>query len=138
MAAHQLDLYPDPSAIARLNDWVGACGLADGLAEDLTFQLTLALEEGVANVLEHAFQGVAPPHLVRIQLDITEASIVAEIVDNGRAFDLSDAATPDLSLPLEERDPGGLGIHLMRSLMDEVQYRRQEGYNSLRLIKARG
>jgi anti-sigma regulatory factor (Ser/Thr protein kinase) len=138
MAAYELDLDDPPSAIERLTDWVGACGAADGLADELTFKLTLALEEGVTNVLGYAFEGMPPPHRVSVRLDITERSVAAEIVDNGRPFDPTAAEGPDLSLPLEERDPGGLGIHLMRSLMDEVRYRREDGTNILHLEKARG
>ena len=138
MAAYELDLDQHSSAIARLTDWVGACGAAEGLADELTFKLTLALEEGVTNVLGYAFDGMPLPHRVSVRLDITEHTVAAEIVDNGRPFDPTVAEAPDLSLSLEERDPGGLGIHLIRSLMDLVQYRRIGGTNILRLEKSRG
>ena len=62
--------------------------------------------------------------------------MVAEIIDNGRAFDPTAAPAPDLSLPLEQRDPGGLGIHLMRRMIDRVEYRRAGGENRLRLEKS--
>jgi len=59
------------------------------------------------------------------------------VIDNGHPFDPTAAPEPDLSLPLERRRPGGLGIHLMRSMMDRVHYRRSDGSNILRLEKAR-
>jgi anti-sigma regulatory factor (Ser/Thr protein kinase) len=136
MPRHQIALSPDIAEISRLTEWVEArCGEA-GL-DDLAFKLTLALEEAVANVVHHAFAGLPPPHAIEVSLETSAAGIVAEIVDNGRPFDPSAAAQPDLSLPLEQRDPGGLGILLIQRMMDRVDYRRADGRNHLRLEKRR-
>ena len=137
MASHELCVEPQVSEIPRLIDWVEACCGADGLADDLTFKIALALEEAVMNVITHAFAGLPPPHLIRVRLDIAAESFTAEVIDNGHPFDPTVAPDPDLSLPLEQRNPGGLGIHLMRSIMDRIHYRRSDGNNLLRLEKAR-
>jgi anti-sigma regulatory factor (Ser/Thr protein kinase) len=100
-------------------------------------KLALVLEEAAMNVLSHAFADRPPPHAIRIRLDVGLAEIVAEIVDNGRPFDPSAAPPPDFSIPLAARDPGGLGIHLIRTMMDKVEYRRAGAENILRLAKAR-
>jgi anti-sigma regulatory factor (Ser/Thr protein kinase) len=138
MASHELDVKPEVGEVARLIEWIDASCAAEGLAEDLKFKLTLALEEAVVNVITHAFEGLPPPHSIRVRLDIAAASVTAEIVDNGRYFDPTSAPDPDLSQPIGERDPGGLGIHLMRGMMDRVHYRRSGGNNILQLEKARG
>jgi anti-sigma regulatory factor (Ser/Thr protein kinase) len=137
MASHELLVKPQVCEVPQLIDWVGSRCATDGLAEDVTFHLTLALEEAVVNVITHAFEGLPPPHSITVRLDITAASVTAEIIDNGRFFDPTAAADPDLSLPLQERRPGGLGIHLMRNMMDRLHYRRSAGNNILRLEKAR-
>jgi anti-sigma regulatory factor (Ser/Thr protein kinase) len=137
MACHELSLAPELSEIARLIDWAEACCDADGIGGEIRFGLVLALEEAVANLMNHAFDGVTPPHLISLRLDISNAAVVAEITDNGRAFDPTAVPEPDLSLPLEQRDPGGLGILLMREMMDRVVYCRSSGNNILRLEKAR-
>jgi anti-sigma regulatory factor (Ser/Thr protein kinase) len=138
MAGHHLSLNPDVGEIPRLIDWVERCCGEAGITSDLSFRLALALDEAVANVIGHAFAGQAPPHRIEIELDITDASVVATLIDNGRAFDPSTAPEPDVSLPLEQRDPGGLGILLMRRMVDRVGYRRVGGENRLRLEKSRG
>jgi serine/threonine-protein kinase RsbW len=138
MASHELDVKPEIREVARLIEWIDACCAAQGLAEDLKFKLTLAIEEAVVNVITHAFEGLPPPHSITVRLDIAAASVTAEIIDNGRYFDPTSAPEPDLSLPIAERDPGGLGIHLTRGMMDRVRYRRSSGYNILQLEKARG
>jgi anti-sigma regulatory factor (Ser/Thr protein kinase) len=104
---------------------------------DVVFKLTLALEEAVTNVIQHAFTGRPPPHRIEVALAIDAERIIAEIIDNGHAFDPSAAPEPDRAAPLEARDPGGLGIHLIRRMMDAVDYRRVAGENRLRLQKKR-
>ena len=137
MASHELSVGPQASEIPRLIDWVEACCGADGIADAIRFKMMLALEEAVTNVINHAFVGVPPPYLITVRLDITAAAVVAEVSDSGHPFDPTSAPDPDLSLPLEQRRPGGLGIHLMRGVMDRLDYRRSGGNNILRLEKRR-
>jgi serine/threonine-protein kinase RsbW len=137
MARHSLSLAPDIALIPRLLDWIEACCAAENVAGDLVFKLALALEEAVANVIDHAFDGIAPPHRIRVRLDLDAERVAAEIVDNGHPFDPSAEPHSDVTLPLDEREIGGLGIHLMRHMMDRVSYHRHRGYNHLRLEKAR-
>ena len=137
MPRHDLALAPDIAEIPRLIEWVASCCGAAGVTGDLALKLALVLEEAVMNVISHAFAGRRPPHTIRVSLEVGTAIIAAEITDNGRPFDPSTAPPPDLSAPLEQRDPGGLGIHLIRTMMDRVDYRRAAGQNILWLEKAR-
>lgn len=138
MAGHRLEIEPDIGEIPRLVDWVEHCCGEAGIGSDLSFRLTLALDEAVTNVIGHAFTGQALPHRIAVELDITDTSVVATVIDNGRAFDPSAAPEPDISLPLDERDPGGLGILLINRMVDRVDYRRAGDENRLRLEKLRG
>jgi anti-sigma regulatory factor (Ser/Thr protein kinase) len=137
MASHELRVEPQVSEIPRLLDWVAACCGGEGVGDDIRYKMMLALEEAVTNVIDHAFGDVPPPHLIRVQLEITAKTLVAEIIDNGHPFDPTGAPDPDLTLPLEQRTPGGLGVHLMRNVMDRLHYHRDADGNVLRLEKAR-
>ena len=137
MAAYELDVAPQVSEIPRVIDWVAACCAQEGVAEETRFKLTLALEEAVMNVIGNAFSGLPPPHLIALRLDVTAELLAAEISDNGCPFDPRTRPDPDLDLPLEERRPGGLGIHLIRAMTDRLDYRRDGGRNILRLEKRR-
>jgi anti-sigma regulatory factor (Ser/Thr protein kinase) len=137
MPHHEISLAPDLAEIPRMLDWIGECCAGEGVAPDLAFKITVALEEAVTNIVHHAFIGIAPPHAIRLRLDVGAEAIAAEITDNGRAFDPSAQPRPDVSLPLDERAIGGLGIHLMRAMVDRIEYRRRGGCNHLRLEKAR-
>ena len=138
MALHELYVEPQVSEVPRLNAWIETCLGAEEVGEDIAFKLTLSVEEAVMNVIDHAFVGRPPPHVIRLQLDISTERVVAEVIDNGHAFDPTTAPDPDVALPLEEREPGGLGVHLMRNMMDRLSYRYDGGNNILRLEKARG
>jgi anti-sigma regulatory factor (Ser/Thr protein kinase) len=135
MSRHVYSIEPDVSRIPALLDWLrGVCDAA-GIGADIVFKVTLAIEEAAMNVISHAFRDAPPPHRAYLRLAFEPTRLVAELVDNGVQFDPSDQPPPDLSLPLEERDIGGLGIHLIRTMMDRVEYRRVEGENRLTLEK---
>lgn len=137
MASHEISVEPDISAVAPLIEWIEGRCRENGLADDTTFKMALILEEAVTNVINHAFADLPPPHMIRVRLDIAIERIVAEVVDNGRPFDPLAGPDPDLSRPIQEREPGGLGILLMRRMTDRIEYRRSNGDNCLLLEKAR-
>lgn len=104
-----------------------------GIPDDACFQLTLVLDELVTNVVNYAFDGGR--HEISVELEHRPDGVHAEIVDDGRAFDPLDRPPPDLTSSLEDRPVGGLGIHFLRTLMQEVEYRRIDGRNQLRFLK---
>jgi serine/threonine-protein kinase RsbW len=137
MALHEISVEPDISALPPLIEWVEGRCREHGLADDITFKMALILEEAVTNVINHAFADLPPPHMIRVRLDIAIERIIAEVVDNGRPFDPLARPDPDLARPIDERQPGGLGILLMRRMTDRIEYRRSNGDNRLLLEKAR-
>jgi anti-sigma regulatory factor (Ser/Thr protein kinase) len=137
MESDQLQLKPLLSEIPRLLEWAEARCAAAGVVGEDAMKLALALEEAVANVIHHGLAGVPPPHCIRVRLEIAPDFVSAEVIDNGWPFDPTRAPPPDLLPPPEKRQPGGLGIHLMRELMDGLVYRRSGGTNILRLRKTR-
>ena len=94
----------------------------------------LALEEHVTNVMAYAYEDAAP-HDIRIRLRVENQSLQIEVEDDGVAYNPLSRPPVDTSVPLEEKPIGGLGVHLIRSLMDEVDYRREAGKNVLRMMK---
>jgi serine/threonine-protein kinase RsbW len=131
-----LTLKNDPSEIARLVDLLESFGPQSGLSDDATFKLTLALDEIVANVVRYAFDDDLE-HRIEVKVTVDDRTVTASVEDDGRAFDPREAPVPDLDLPIEMRKPGGLGMHLVRSTMDSVEYRRDGGRNILTVQFAR-
>lgn len=137
MPSDELRLEPALSEIPRLLDWAAGRCAAAGVAGEVAMKLALALEEAVANVINHGLPGSPPPHRLAVRLEINADNVAAEVIDNGRPFDPTGIPDPDLTSPLEERQLGGLGIHLMRELMDGIAYCRAGDSNLLRMYKAR-
>src|SRR6185436_11829364 len=98
------------------------------------YAVNLALDEVVTNVVLHGFAD-ASGHEVEAHIVVSDGVITAEVKDGGRAFNPLDAPPPDLTAPLDERSLGGLGIHLVKSLMDRVEYRRDGEKNVLTFRK---
>ena len=123
---------PRLSALRNLSRMVEAFGAANGLPESKTYMLNLALDELVANAVNYGFDGVAEPRM-EIALWVSGTLLVLTVVDNGRRFDPTESASPDLSSPLEKRSVGGLGLHLVGTFADRVTYQFTEGRNRLTL-----
>jgi anti-sigma regulatory factor (Ser/Thr protein kinase) len=102
------------------------------LDESRCNDLELALEESLVNVFNYAYSG--EDGTVRISCRMEKDCLVVGIEDKGLAFSLIDAAVPDLAVDLSDRKIGGLGVHLVRSLMDDVRYRREADRNLLELV----
>ena len=104
---------------------------------DLVFQVKLVLEELGVNIVNHGHDDDAR-HEIEIEIASAADALTIEIADDGRPFDpLTEAPEPDLESAIEDRPIGGLGVHLVRTMMDEVRYRREEGKNRLTLVKRR-
>ena len=123
---------PRLSALRNLSRMVEAFGAANRLPESEIYMLNLALDELVANAVNYGFEGVAEPRL-DVTLWVSGTLLVLTITDNGRRFDPTAHADPDVSSSLEERPVGGLGVHLVRTFADRVTYQFAEGRNRLTL-----
>ncbi len=98
-------------------------------------KMMAALDEALTNVVLYAY---TPDRrgTVGISLSRNANEIMAEIVDQGQPFDPTAHPAPDITLPVEKRPIGGLGIHLMRNLVTSLRYYRDRGINHLVLTKA--
>lgn len=104
-----------------------------GVRPELWFDLQLAVEEACANVIEHAYGGQGGD--LMITFATRGRDVVLTVWDHGRPFAPEKVAPPDMSLPLTQRGIGGLGMHLMYHLMDEVRFDFAESGNSLVMVK---
>src|SRR5262245_20779376 len=120
--------------IARLGERLGEFAAVHGLAPNVTYDLNVALEEAVINIISHGYADDRE-HEILVRIWIESAAVIAEVKDDAPAFNPLTAPDVNVTTPLEERAVGGLGIHLMRKLMDGVEYRRLEDGNLLILKK---
>ena len=97
----------------------------------MAYQLNLVLTEATANVIKHANDSNPKENTVRITIHLQEHALVIKVYDHGQGFDLDTVPTPDFDHPQES----GMGLFLIRSIMDSVTYTRQDDFNVLEIIK---
>ena len=127
---HSIVMRNDIQQIPTLAEWIESLNMPSAL----NMSINLALEEAVTNVMLYAYPQDKSGKVL-IEAEKTDTQITFTISDSGIPFDPTQQPTVDTSLGVEERSIGGLGIHLVRQIMDQIQYRREENKNILTLIK---
>lgn len=131
-----LNLAPKVEELKRLYEAVESLGEQEEWPPSLIFQVNLALEELGINVMNYGETG--EDQKIMVNLASNEDSVTIHISDAGKPFNpLTEGPEPDVNQGLDERPIGGLGVYLVRTLMDELYYRREGDRNHLTLIKHR-
>lgn len=102
-----------------------------GLEQRTVFKVELIVEELYTNYLKYAVMDNTEP--VEILLELQEEKLHITFKDNGSPFNPVKVPTPDVNLPLEERQAGGLGLHLVKHFTDDRSYTREQGWNILKM-----
>lgn len=131
LEASRLVLRNDVAELKRLAGWIEDF-TRQGMSPDVCFAVQLCLEEAVANIIMYG-GGNDDPLEIAIELERNGTTLVARIEDNGRQFDPTRTPPPAPATSLEEAKVGDLGIHLMRSFANGMDYERREGRNRLTL-----
>ena len=154
----------DLSELERIAGVIEQFGVAHGLPSKAVFEINLALDEVLTNVISYAYAD-SGPHEIEVRLSIPDETrtstgwsggsnepslkrdevtalaqvhwqeVTVEVSDDGRPFDPLTVAPADLDQALEERSIGGLGVHFVRRVMDRLEYRRDAGRNVLTMHK---
>jgi serine/threonine-protein kinase RsbW len=124
----------DVREIERLNRLVRQFGELHDVPSRTLYAVNLALDELVTNAVLYGFDDSNGKE-VMVKIATAGNELVASVCDGGRPFNPLDVKPPDLSAPLEDRELGGLGVHLVRSLMDHVTYVRDGDQNVLTVRK---
>jgi serine/threonine-protein kinase RsbW len=106
----------------------------NGIDEAACYEVRLALEEAISNTIKYGYDD-QQPRTIYVRVEFENRELLLEIEDDANEFNPLEAPAPDLSLPVEQKPIGRLGIYLMRSIMDQVDYRRVGTKNMLRMIK---
>ena len=122
------------SEITRLYEFIEELGNDFSLSPDIVFNLNLVLEEAVVNIINYAYPKEEHQSSY-LSARMHEGSIVLVLTDTGKEFDPTAAPEADVTLSADDRQIGGLGIFLIRQIMNEVKYERIEGKNVLTLEK---
>ena len=128
----RVSLSPRLSAVRSLAQRVEEFGDANRLPDQQVYMINLALDELITNTVSYGLRGIARPR-IEVALEISDSMLVLTMVDNGQKFDPTQDTDPDLSSTVEERPIGGLGLHLIKTFADRVNYEYSDGRNRLTL-----
>ena len=111
-------------------------GAANGLPVKVVFHLTLCLDELVTNIISYGYADY-DEHPIDVRITLNGDVISIRIVDDAEPFNIFEAPEPELDVPLEERKRpiGGMGVHLVKNMVDTIDYKREAGKNILLLKK---
>ncbi|MCG3153585.1 MAG: Serine-protein kinase RsbW [bacterium] len=123
--------------LADLRDFISRIGKKYGFSEKVIKNFKVAIDEAATNVIRHAYREVEGGGFILIRALIKKNSLTICLIDQGKYFDPKHVQAPDLQRYVQIGKRGGLGIFMMRKLMDEVDYRKTEEGNELRLTKLR-
>ena len=135
MQTQELTIASDMANLPQVLEFVRNGCLAAGMSDDAAFACELATDEACTNVIEHAYRG-RRDGVIRITWQRNDDAFIVRLHDRGKPFDPAKISKPPLNRKLEERTVGGLGLHFMRSVMDEVRFEFDKNTgNTLTMIK---
>lgn len=120
--------------IARLAEQVEEFGVNNNIEPCYIFNINLSLDELITNTINYGYDD-HEEHVILINMYLAESEIVIQVKDDGMPFNPLDMPNPDLSRELDERPAGGLGIYLVRTMMDQVEYERRDDHNIITMHK---
>ena len=135
MSEADIELEGRSEHLGTVTAFLHAFWRAEGLPEDAVFPFELSLEELFMNVAMHGTDDPGSPPTVHLRLRHERDRVEVIFRDRGTAFDPLTLPPPELSDDVDARTVGGLGVFLVREMMDEVDYRHEDGWNSLRIAK---
>lgn len=131
---HKLNLSCSTAALAELRGFLQKNLALFTLSEVDRHQVTLAVEEVCANLIIHS-HACNPKEEIHLEIKELDKKMIVEITDKGDAFNLLEYEVPELSQVIEEKRKGGIGILLVKKIMDEIEFESKNGKNICRLIK---
>ena len=131
---YKLKIPSDTENLEIIRNFIAGIARKVGFRKDDIHKIELAVDEACTNVIQHAYKNQKKQSIdIAIKLNFKKFSII--ITDKGEGFDFQEIDIPDMEEYLAELRVGGLGIYLMKTLMDEVDYKKANGKNQVRMVK---
>jgi serine/threonine-protein kinase RsbW len=131
---HLIAVPNDMDELPKIAAFLEAAMADNDVPPNAQFDVNVAVDEACTNVIEHAYPA-GESGVVEVACWRDGARWVVTVKDYVHSFDPTTAPTPDTTADLDHRRPGGLGIHFMRTLMDELRYEAGDGFEILTMVK---
>ena len=132
--SYSFELKSDLSELETLRQQLNKFGQITGLSQTCTTDINICLDELFTNIVSYGFAD-DQEHIIRFTINLDNKVLIFEIEDDGVAFNPLKKKDPEVPADLMDARIGGLGIHIVRKLMDDIHYQRKRGWNSLTVKK---
>ena len=123
-------------SIAEVRQWLQQLGKQHQWQESTAYAVQISLDELLTNAVRYGHPGTDQPHAIMVEVHCESGAIHITMEDDGIPFDpFHEAAEPELDADLEHRKVGGLGVHIVKTMMDEYHYQRVENRNRIQLTR---
>lgn len=120
--------------LAQVREFVAVHARVHGFAEKDVEEIRLSVDEAMTNVIKHAY-GYDASQLIYVSVGSDDRTFWVAIQDTGHAFDISAYTAPNVPERIKSRQKGGVGVYLIKKLMDKVEYSTKNQQNEIRMIK---
>ena len=131
----RLEVRADGEAMGRIRGFVEEAGARWRVDREDVVRILIAVEELVTNIVKYGYGPTGEAGAATLTLRLEGDRLTTVIVDNSDPFDPFAAPDPDLEAPIEARRVGGLGLYLVKTLMDQTRYRRDGGQNVVEISR---
>ncbi len=135
-ALHTIEVQASTEHLARVRNFVASHAETFGFEKQQVSDIRLAVDEAFTNIIEHAYKNSAEES-VKISLSHSSDTFWISLFDTGQSFSLDDYKEPDVAARVKQKKRGGVGVYLIKKLMDEVTYRHKGSENEIRMTKKR-
>jgi len=133
-ATYKITVQASTEKLSEVRDFVARHAAACGFNNRKVADIRLAVDEAYTNIIKHAYKNKLKKS-VDIELGYDDTEFWISLKDTGQAFEPSNYQKPDIRQKIKEKKRGGVGVYLIRKLMDEVEYQSQDSINSIRMSK---
>ena len=137
MSTAEFSIHNDLEELDTLAEKVLEFCEQNHLSDEFSYDIRLALEEAISNTIKYGYRD-QEVHVISVKTALQNNRLLIEIEDDAAEFNPLQTPLTDVSLPIEQKNPGGLGIYLLRSIMNELEYERQGSKNIFRMTKLNG
>jgi serine/threonine-protein kinase RsbW len=131
---HTLSVEASTEHLAEVRDFVASHAENIGLDQKMISEIRLAVDEAYTNIIKHAY-GNNSAETVNIEIGSDDDQLWITLIDSGKSFDPESYREPDLMKRIKEKKRGGMGVYLIRKVMDQVHYNRKGKSNEIRMVK---
>lgn len=133
-STYQITVQASTEHLAEVRDFIRSHAAYFGFSKEKTADICLAVDEAYTNIIKHAYKSNRSKS-VDIKLGYEDATFWVTLMDTGNAFDPTHYQKPDIHRRIKQKKRGGVGVYLIKQLMDEVEYLTEDDTNSIRMIK---